>query len=153
MPDLRVDNAQRAEVLDLLNRALEEEGLALAEYDRRVAAVATAATPSDLAAQVRDLPAEYGWRPHAAVPPVAPRPSDGSYGRTALVFGVVSVPLSLCLVGAVTGVLAILYSRRGAGARGFGAAMIGRVLGIIGVVLSIGAAMAMGYAFTHSAGR
>ena len=39
-----------------------------------------------------------------------------------------------------------------AGARGFGTALIGRVCGILGIVLSLGAGLALFYALTHSTG-
>lgn len=141
MPSERVDNAQRAEVIDLLTRALAEDGLPLDEYDRRVVAVGTATYAEQLRAQLQDLPPEYGWRPHAAAPPVVPRPAK-AYGRTALILGVVSLPLSICLVGWIFGILAILYGRRG-GAKGGSSALIGRVFGIVGILLSIGAGFAV----------
>jgi hypothetical protein len=147
--DERVGNEQRAEVIDLLTRALTGEGLALDEYDRRVVAVGTATYASQLQAQVRDLPAEYGWRPHVLASPVVPPRPVRSYGKTALVLGVLSVPLSLCLIGWVFGILAVLYSRRGR-PKGFGPALIGRAFGIIGIVLSIGAALAVFFVSRHS---
>ncbi len=147
---VRAGNDQRAEVLDRLTRALDSRALAMDEYDRRVAAIGTATYVTELVAQLRDLPPEYGWQPHPVATPIAP--NGGSRpGRTALILGILSVPLSLCLVGGVFGILAIGYSRRGP-ARGFGAAMIGRVLGIVGILLSAAAAFAMWYAFTHRLG-
>ena len=144
MSSQRVGNAQRTEVVGLLGRALDESVLALDEFDRRVAAVGAATYASELAAQLDGLPAGYDWSPHAFPPPVTPR-SATSYGTIALILGIVSLPLSMCLVGWIFGILAILYSRRGP-ARGFGTAMIGRVFGIIGIVLSVGAGLALGYA-------
>jgi hypothetical protein len=151
MPDGRVDNAQRTEVLDLLTRALDSRSLQLAEYDRRVAAVGTANYVSELAAQLQDLSPEYVWQPHPAIPPIVPDRPVKAYGRTALILGILSLPSSMCLVGWIFGILAILYSRRGS-PRGFGAALIGRVFGIIGILLSIGAGLAVWFALNRSAG-
>jgi hypothetical protein len=150
MPDVRVGNAQRTEVIDLLSRALDAGGLPLDEYDRRVAAVGTATYASQLTAQLSGLPAGFAWSPHPFPPPVAPHPVT-SYGRTALILGIVSLPLSMCLVGWIFGILAVVYSRRGP-ARGFGAALIGRVFGIVGILLSVGAGLAVLFALNHSVG-
>jgi Domain of unknown function (DUF1707) len=140
--DERVGNEQRAEVIDLLTRALNGERLPLDEYDRRVVAVGTATYASQLQAQVHDLPGEYGWRPHVLASPVVPSRPVRSYGKTALVLGILSLPFSMCLVGWVFGILAVVYSRRGR-PKGFGAALIGRAFGIIGILLSIGAGLAL----------
>jgi hypothetical protein len=140
--DERVGNEQRAEVVDLLTRALDGDSLALDEYDRRVAAVGTATYASQLQAQVRDLPTEFTWRPHALASPVVPPRPVRSYGRTALILGSLSLPLSMCLIGWIFGILAVLYSRRG-DAKGFGPALIGRVFGIVGILLSVGAGLAL----------
>jgi hypothetical protein len=151
MPDVRVGNAQRTEVIDLLSRALDEGGLPLDEYDRRVAAVGTAVYAAELTAQLEGLPARFGWSPHAFPPPVVPHPARSS-GGTALILGILSLPLSMCLVGWIFGILAIHYSRRGP-ARGFGPAMIGRVFGILGILLSLGAGLAVLFALKHGAAR
>jgi hypothetical protein len=133
--DARVGNPQRAEVIDLLTRALDDERLPLDEYDRRVAAVGAATYAA----------AEYGWRPHALPPPVTPDRPGRSYERTALVLGILSLPLSVCLIGWIFGILAVHYSRRGQ-PRSFGPALIGRVLGIVGILLSVGAGVALLFA-------
>ena len=151
MPDVRVGNAQRTEVIELLSRALDEGGLPLDEYDRRVAAVGAATYAADLTAQLEGLPAGFGWSPHPFPPPVMPHAVKSS-GRTALFLGIASLPLSMCLVGWIFGILAIVYSRRGS-ARGFGPAMIGRVFGIIGILLSLGAGLAVLFTLKHSAGQ
>ena len=149
MSDVRVGNAHRTEVIDLLSRALGEGGLPLDEYDRRVAAVGAATYASQLSAQLGDLPAGYAWSPHAFPPPVTPHPPHAS-GRTALILGIVSLPLSMCLVGGILGMLAVVYSRRGPAARGFGPAMIGRVFGIVSILLSLGAGLALVFALRRS---
>jgi hypothetical protein len=104
---------------------------------------------SQLSAQLSGLPPAYAWTPHAFPPPVTPHPAGSaakSSGTAALILGIISLPLAMCLVGWIFGILAILYSRR---ARGFGTAMIGRVFGIIGIVLSIGAGLAVAFALHH----
>jgi len=145
MADTRVDSAQRSEALGVLTQALDEGRLPLAEYDTRVAAVGSATYLSELLAQTR----EYGWHP-AAPAPGKPSP----YGRVALILGLLAVPAAFCLTGWIFGILAIAYSVRAAraGASGFGTALVGRVLGILGIVLSLGAAAALYYALTHSLG-
>jgi hypothetical protein len=147
--DERVGNPQRAEVIDLLTRALDDERLPLDEYDRRVAAVGAATYAAELQAQVHDLPAEYGWRPHALPAPVTPDRPVRSYARTTLVLGILSLPLSMCLIGWIFGILAIRYSRLGQ-PRSFGPALIGRVLGIVGILLSAGAGVALLFATRHN---
>jgi|1186.fasta_scaffold222682_2 hypothetical protein len=148
--EVRAANEQRAEVLEQLTRALDARALTIDEYDRRVAAVGTATYVSQLVGQVGDLPPEYGWIPHPGAGPVTGR-GGPAYGRTALILGIVSLPLSMCLVGWIFGILAILYSRRGP-AGGFGPAMIGRVFGIVGILLSIGGGLSVWFALTHSVG-
>jgi hypothetical protein len=143
--DERVGNTQRAEVIDLLTRALDGGRLPLDEYDHRVAAVGGATFASELQAQVDDLPDGYGWHPHALPAPVTPPRPVRSYARTALVLGILSLPLSMCLIGWIFGILAILYSRRGE-PKPFGPALIGRVFGIVGILLSIGAGVALVFA-------
>lgn len=138
--DQRVANDQRAEVIGLLTRALDGDRLDLADYDRRVAAVGTATYVSELSAQVADLAPEFTWHPHAAAPPVTPHPA-GNTGRAALVLGLVSLPMSLCLLGWVFGILAFVFSRRAP--RGAGPALFGRVFGVVGIVLSVGAGIAV----------
>ncbi len=149
--DGRAGNDQRAEVLQRLTTALDDSTLPMDEYDRRVAAVGTASYTSELVAQLGDLPPQYGWHPHPVPTPIAPTGGTRS-GRTALTLGIVSVLFSPCLAGAIAGVLAILYSRRGPVARGFSTAMTGRVLGIVGIALSAAAGFSLWYALTHRLG-
>jgi len=56
------------------------------------------------------------------------------------------VPTSFCLLGWLLGIAAIVMSTRGRGAHGVGPALIGRVLGIVSIVLSIGAVIALLFA-------
>ncbi len=139
MRDVRVDNGHRAEVIGILGRALDAEALVLTDYDARVAAVGNADYTSDLLAQVYDLPQEYAWQPHAD----AARPR-GSTARTALIFGIASVPLAFCLVGAISGVVAIVLSFRVTDPRpGFGPVLLARVFGTTGILLSVGLLLAL----------
>jgi hypothetical protein len=147
--DERAATAQRSEVIALLNRALDGGHLDLRQYDARVAAVGTATFTSELAAQVRDLPPEYAWLPPTAVVPAARKPAPG---RAALVLGILSLPTSFCVVGGVLGIAAIVLSLRGERPRGLGPALIGRVFGIVGLVLSLGALFALIYAMNNRMG-
>ncbi|HET6532375.1 MAG TPA: DUF1707 domain-containing protein [Actinoplanes sp.] len=135
MRDERVSVAERSEVIALLTTALDEGRLDLAGYDARIAAVGAATYASELAAQLSDLPPEYAWRPPAAVLPATRRGS----GRAALILGILSLPTAFCVAGGVLGIVAIVLSFRGDRPRGLSAALYGRVFGIVGVVLSLGA--------------
>jgi uncharacterized protein DUF1707 len=147
MSDLRVGNAERTEVIGLLTRALDGGHLTLAEYDGRIATVSTASHVSELATPLRGLPPEFGWLPPSPGPPAAPPPAGtrSNYGRISLILGIVSLPLSVCFVGWVFGILAIVYAKR-AGGRGFSAALIGRVFGIVSLLLTVAAAGAVFFA-------
>ena len=140
--DQRVSNEQRTEVIGVLTRALDTAVLPLDEYDRRVAAVSAASFVSQLRAQVDDLPEGQAWLPHAPATPVAPDGHARAYPRTALVLGLLSVPLALCLAGWIFGFLAVLYSRRGDGPPSR-TALAGRVFGIVGILLSVAAGVAL----------
>ncbi len=148
MRDERVVTADRAEVIAVLGRALDDGRLTLDEHDARVAAVGSATYTSELRGQLRDLPPEYAWRPPATV---APAPPAGS-GRAALIAGLLSLPTSICIVGGILGAVAIVLSLRGERRRGLTAALLGRILGIVGVVLSLGALFALVYALNTSVG-
>ncbi|HEV7963666.1 MAG TPA: DUF1707 domain-containing protein [Actinoplanes sp.] len=148
MRDERVGSAQRTEVIAVLGRALDEGALALDDYDGRVVAVGTATYTSDLQAQLRDLPPEYGWRPHPIAPaPALPAASTPRSGRAALILGIASLPLSICFVGGILGIIAVVLSMRGDRRRGgLSAALLGRALGIVGIMLSAGATIAILFA-------
>jgi hypothetical protein len=136
MRDERVAGAERAEVLAELTRALDQGDLALDDYDRRVAAVSAASYTSELLAQLSDLPPEYAWLPPTAVAPAGP-PRVAGAGRGALILGLLSLPTSFCVFGGILGVIAIFLSLRGERTRGFSPALLGRVFGIVGVVMSL----------------
>jgi hypothetical protein len=62
-----------------------------------------------------------------------------AFAVTALSLGIASIPLSICMVGGLFGIAAIFFSFPGSrGASGWSMALIGRILGIIGVILSLG---------------
>lgn len=149
MRDARVTSIDRAEVLALLGRALDEGALTVGEYDARVVAAGSATYLSQLLAALDDLPPEYAWLPAAAVagPVVDAR---GSRGRAALILGILSLPTSFCVLGGFLGLAAIVVSLRGERAAGLTAALIGRVFGIVGLVLSLAALFAILYALNHS---
>ncbi|MEV6597540.1 DUF1707 domain-containing protein [Actinoplanes sp. NPDC051346] len=140
MKDERIGAVHRTQVIDLLNQALAEGHLAEPAYDLRIVAVSTATYASDLLAQVQDLPPRLQWDPRNAAPPTPP---DSNAGKGALALGLISVPLSFCLIGGILGIAAIVLSTRGRGAHGVGPALIGRVLGITSIALSLGAVGAL----------
>ncbi|WP_306205127.1 DUF1707 SHOCT-like domain-containing protein [Actinoplanes sp. RD1] len=140
MKDERIGTVHRTQVIDLLNQALAEGQLPEPEYDSRIVAVSTATYASDLLEQVQDLPPRLQWDPRNAAPPTPP---SRNAGRAALALGILSVPSSVCLLGGVLGVVAVVLSFRGRGAHGVGPALIGRALGIIGVALSVAAGIAL----------
>lgn len=145
MKDERIGTVHRTQVIGLLSQALDEGLLTTPQYDARVVAVSTATYASDLLGQVQDLPPRLQWDPRIAAPPTAP---NRNAGRTALILGLFSIPMAFCVLGWVPGIAAIVMSTKGGGARGVGPALLGRVLGIIGVVLSIGALLALLFVYT-----
>ena len=145
MRDQRVSTAERTEVLALLSRAVDEGHLATDQYHGRVAAVGTATYTSQLIGPLGDLPPEYAW-----LPPTAP--ASSTPGRAALVLGVLSLPTSFCLFGGLLGAIAIVLSLRGERPAGMSAALFGRVFGIVGVILAIGALIALIYALSNPLG-
>jgi hypothetical protein len=147
MRDARIGHAERTEVVALLNGAYDAGLLPVETFDERVAAVGSATYASELRAQLGGLPSAYAWAPPA------PQAPPTAAGRVALILGIASVPFSFCLIGGVLGLLAVIASRRGgpAGSR-VTAALVGRVFGIVGMVLSLGAAFALVYARSHPTG-
>ncbi|HEX5202921.1 MAG TPA: DUF1707 domain-containing protein [Actinoplanes sp.] len=133
--DRRVGHAERTQVLGLLGNAFEAGVLPVGEYDARVAAVGTATRASQLRLQVSDLPPAYAWGGSAAA---VTEPPSGA-GRIALILGVASVPMSICGVGLVLGILAVIASRGPGRRRGMTTALVGRVFGIVGIALSLAA--------------
>lgn len=143
MKDERIGTVHRTQVIEQLSHALGEGLLTMEQYDTRVVSVSTATYASDLLAQVQDLPPRLQWDPRNAAPATPP---NRNAGRTALILGIASVPMSFCLLGWLLGIAAIVMSTRGRGAHGVGPALIGRVLGIVSIVLSIGAVIALLFA-------
>lgn len=133
--DARVRAAERGQLLAVLERAHAGGVLPLDEYDARIAAVSTATHASDLRRQVADLPPAYAWEPEPAAPG----------GRIALILGIASVPLSLCAVGGILGLLAVIASRGGTVRGRVTPALLGRIFGTFGVALSIMVVIAVRY--------
>ncbi|WP_433359712.1 DUF1707 SHOCT-like domain-containing protein [Actinoplanes sp. CA-142083] len=134
--DQRVGQAERTQVLGLLGNAFEAGVLPVGEYDARVAAVGTATHASQLRLQISDLPPAYAWG--VSSPSAVSEPPAGA-GRIALILGIASLPLSICGIGLILGVLAVIASRSPGRRRGVSAALIGRVCGVIGIALSLAA--------------
>jgi hypothetical protein len=152
MRDQRVGSTDRAEVIGLLGRALDAEQLSLTDHDARVIAVGTATYASELLDQLSDLPPEYAWLPAAAIAPPPGPGGRGSTGRAALVLGILSLPTSFCLVGGLLGAVAVVLSLRGPRRSGWGPALIGRVLGLVGIALSGVALVALVLALSGDTG-
>jgi hypothetical protein len=132
----RIGNAERTHVLGLLDGAHTAGLLPMEQYDSRVAQVGTATYASELADQVKDLPAPYAW---------AQPPPPEAAGRVALILGIASVPLSICVIGGLLGIMAVVASR-GATRERLSAALIGRVFGVLGIALSVAAVVALIFA-------
>jgi hypothetical protein len=149
--DQRVGHAERTQVLGLLGNAHDAGLLPVGEYDVRVAAVGTATYASELSRQVSDLPPAYAWAspapPASPASPVEQRPASG---RIALILGIASVPLAICLIGGILGILAVVASRNAA--PGLSPALIGRIFGIVGIALSLAAGAALIFALNNPLG-
>ncbi|GIJ47163.1 hypothetical protein Val02_40490 [Virgisporangium aliadipatigenens] len=138
----RVGHAQRAAVLELLNRALEEGYLELHEYENRMPQVTQAKTVHALYAQVADLPPQFRWDPRHLPPAGAEgrrRERASNEALTSVILGAIAIPSALCvgaggilgIVGAVFGVRAL---RDGANPP---QAIAGIGLGLVGIALSL----------------
>jgi class 3 adenylate cyclase len=68
-PELRVSDADREHIIDVLRQATSEGRLTLDEFGERVGATYAARTPSELEPLLRDLPVLYGSAP---APPAGP---------------------------------------------------------------------------------
>jgi hypothetical protein len=140
--DERVGNAQRGQVNEILSRALAEGYISLDEYEQRIQVVNNAKLASELMSQLRDLPQQFQWSPRMAPPPppgTTPVNEDNarSFAIASLITGVASIPIGLCMVGGLLGIVAIVLSFPGAKSstnRPF--AIAGRVLGIVSIVLA-----------------
>lgn len=133
----RAGHAERTQVLGLLGNAYDAGLLPVGEYDSRVAAVGAATHMSQLRLQISDLPPAYAW----GKPDPPPAEPSLAAGRVALILGIASVPLSLCVIGGVLGILAVIAGRNAG--PGVTAALIGRVFGILGIALSLAALLAL----------
>jgi hypothetical protein len=144
--DERVGTVHRTVVLDLLSQAVAEGYLDLNEYEQRMTVVTSAKTASVLMGQLSDLPPQFRWDPRrqqVAVRPPRPGPrTDNTQAMSgaALILGIVSIPMAMCFgVGAAFGIAAVVLSLPGVRAtNGWGLALAGRILGICGIVLSLG---------------
>jgi hypothetical protein len=142
--DSRIGHVQRSEVLDLLSRALGEGYLSLDEYEQRLTAANSARFAAELVRQVADLPQQYRWDPAASQQASmhaqqAAETKARTFATSALIFGIVALPLSVCVIGGALGVVAILLSRpRSQSTSARTPAIIGRVLGITSIALSAG---------------
>src|SRR5579859_3522913 len=127
MDDSRIGNVQRTGTLD--------------EYEQRLAAITNARLASELTAQLADLPPQFRFDPGRPLP-ATPAPADGNVRNlavAALVLGIASIPLSICLVGGLLGIASTFLNVPGSrGTSGWSMALIGQVLGIVGIVLSLG---------------
>jgi hypothetical protein len=143
MRDERIGTVHRTQVIELLNQALDEGHLDQTAYDDRLVRIISATYASDLLGQVQDLPPRLQWDPANACPPTPP---NRNAGRAALILGIVAVPSSFCFLGGLLGMIAIIMSFRSGGTHGVGPALIGRVLGIVSLVLTAGAIIALVHA-------
>ncbi|MDG4766085.1 DUF1707 domain-containing protein [Solwaraspora sp. WMMD406] len=139
--NVRVGNQQRDQVVALLNEALGEGYLDLAEYERRLTTVVSARTAGELVDQLSDLPPRFHWDASGPVPAISPTTDPAVATRTtvALVLAIVALPIAACYgLGALGSVVAIGLSRSGrASADQRGKAMMATLLGLCGVVLSV----------------
>ncbi|WP_170107829.1 DUF1707 SHOCT-like domain-containing protein [Micromonospora echinospora] len=108
----RVGSDQRTAVLDLLSQALAGGYLTLGEFDQRTVAAHSAVTVGDLVNQLKDLPRQFHWMPHAAPALRHEHPGRDVLASTAVVLGAASLPMSLCLgLGGVLGIAAVILGR------------------------------------------
>jgi hypothetical protein len=139
----RVGHVQRTVVLDLLGRAAAEGYLDLDEYEGRVGAVTVSRTVSELNAVLVDLPAQFRWNPAQPVPKSPQqreRDSASSMAMVGLVLGAASIPTSMCIgTGGLLGLIAVVLARKGMhDDESRSKAVIGMVLGMIGLAMSLG---------------
>ncbi|GAA1817452.1 DUF1707 domain-containing protein [Planosporangium flavigriseum] len=140
--DERVGHQQRGQVLERLSAAAGQGYVMPEEYEERSAAASTAKTVSVLLAQVADLPVQFQWDPYPDrkkprkrernEPPTAKEIER--YALLTLVLGILSVPLAFCYLGWISGIGAIVASRKSGGRS---EANTGRVFGSIGIILTV----------------
>lgn len=113
----RVGNAQRNQVVELLNEALGEGYLDLVEYERRLTGATAAQTTGELVTVLADLPRRFHWDPRTPViASPAVDPAVATRTTLALVAAIVGLPLAACYgLGAIPGLVAIALA--GAGRR------------------------------------
>jgi hypothetical protein len=137
----RVGNAQRNQVVELLNEALGGGYLDLAEYERRLTDATAAQTTGDLVGQLADLPVRFHWDPRtpAVTVPAAADRSVATRTTLALVCAISALPLAACYgLGALPGLVAIALA--GAGRRSpqqRAKALAATVIGVLAVALSV----------------
>jgi hypothetical protein len=141
--DERVGNTERATVLELLGRALEEGYLDLDEYEARLTRVTEGKTIAALHAQIADLPAKFNWDPSRPPPKgrhEQDRESASTMALVSIILGAASIPTSVCFgAGGLAGVAALIFASKGLRHEaGRTKAIVGLALGILGIVLSIG---------------
>ena len=136
----RVGNAQRNQVVELLNEALGEGYLDLVEYERRLTGATAAQTTGELVTVLTDLPRRFHWDPRtpAVTQPAVDR-TVATRTTLALVAAIVGLPLAACFgLGAIPGIVAVALA--GAGRRApqqRAKALAATAIGVLAVVLSI----------------
>ena len=146
---LRASDADRDRAVDLLRTAFVEGRLTNDEYDERVALAYSARTYGDLTRLIADLPAPA----HAASPAV--RRTTNSLAVASLVCGVALwFTMGLTMIPAIVFGHAARRQIRRTGENGGGLAMVGMVLGWIGVgvaaLTTLGVLIAVAAAHAHA---
>jgi hypothetical protein len=114
--NVRVGREHREAVVELLTQALEAGYLDLSEFDVRMQAVTSAKVVGELVSQVKDLPPQFHWFPSMTKIESTKEPQAGlklsHVPLTVITFilGIFSVVFSLCGVGGILGVAAVILS-------------------------------------------
>jgi hypothetical protein len=134
---IRVSDAERETIIAQLHAATAEGRLTLEEFSDRASLAYASRTRGELARLVDDLPVPSG---SYVTPVVGPAGPSGTLPLLALIFGLLSLPASMCeplgagvgVAGIVLGILGLRAVRRSkAGNRAM--AIIGIVCGAVGV--------------------
>jgi hypothetical protein len=136
---MRATDADREDVRSILLDAHAEGRLDWDEFDARTTALMTAQTYGQLAELTADLPTRIPEsKPHVFEPmPLAPRPTNG-LAVASLALAILQMPFWL-----LTGIPAIILGHkarrqiRQTGEDGAGMALIGLILGYIGVAVAL----------------